>query len=1189
MNLRGQYALEQMVVITLALVIIAALFAFSMNAASDGARTSQAKDTAERIAKAADSAYSLGPGSRSTVSITMPQGVELVNISNKRVLVRVATSSGKADAFASTRGQLIGSISTSANQQEITLTVLPSGDIAVGRTMLICSPSSFTKTIRQGESASDTLTLMNVWAYRVSTFTASISGVSDMVSNGTLPSSIEGEASSPVTLSFSVAGGKPVGAYTGSITVNASNASSCTSSITVFVTSSAAPDTLGPTVIGFSTSPSNITVAIAVTVDATAIDTNNTVAGCAIALDNSGVWNAMSATDGSFSSPSEAINYYFGTLDSGNHTIVAYCTDSLGNAGPPASYAFTVGSASGNATTDTSGPLVSNITVTIPGPCTSGETYVNATASDAATGGNNVGFCQLQFNAGPLLYMDKPGGVYNFSVTISMGSQLGALGFGSYNVSVLCTDVMGNEGPASNATFSIAQSPLCVYARTDPNGTQNASGVSLVDGYCLADSVNSSNISHFDYTWWRNGAVNASGDFTLQVPANFTTAGTPLAFTYDAGFANPANANDSGYATYASYTAFSSASMYWNYTNPANSTNVSTWQARHGTAATANNTLPALCAAQPTLRLMITSNNSNQTSGVLTNYFLGAANSFTYDSGLANATYANDNIYSTYAYSTANDSYFYAYWNYSSSLPASLTGAQWQVKHGALATYNASITASCLAQYPLQLRMSSYFLNSSYYDTTYATFLGTPSAFAYDSGFTTPSNANDANYATKATYTAYSTVSMYWNYTNPANSINPTTWQTKHGAAATITNDTLPTLCASQPMIMLSMVSNNSNASVSAGSDASNRTTTSWTTTATGGTDLTWTSPTRAQARDASYATVAFTTSTAVLYSGNLTGLSWGFAIPNDAVITGITVRIGPRFSSSSSAPGIYDRYLYLMKSNVIVGNNKANTGTQWGITPGINVTYGSSTDLWGTTWAPSDINSATFGVLFAVKKASNQATARTGSVDFINITVYYNTTNTTNYSQSSAHCWDGGAWVNVGTDSTATNNFNASDIYEQDLFFNTSNSSGTFNGVYQYSSSADCYNGTGWASVGSDSNGSTAQNNYLYDQDLFVNTSGNTTNYSQTSKSCWNGTSWVGVGTDSVAMNNFNASQIYEQDVYFGITGLANATMQNNTEYLVNSLNATFANGQSWALTCTGYGGNNTASANSTALVLTG
>ncbi len=1338
MHLRGQYALEQMGVIALALVIIAALFFFSMNAASDGARSSQAKDTAERIARAADSVYALGPGSKSTVSVNMPQGVQFVDTSNKRVWIRVALSSGNSDVFAATSGQIVGSIPSTAQLQDITLTVLSNGNISVGRQSLSCSPSSFTKTIVQGGSATDALTLSNSWSYQLSNFSSSISGVSDMVGAGAAPGSLSASSSANISLSFSVPGAKPVGAYTGSISVAGSNSTSCAASITIFVTSSAPADVTGPVVSGILATPSNLTTITPVTISATATDANNSVAICALQLDSSGVWNTMDAADGAFNSGTETIAYYLGYLSMGNHTVGIYCTDSLGNIGSQYSYSFSVSNSTAGST-DNQGPLVTNISVyastlittnvsvtawehtngtaTCPAgatisawtsiygtncpnnnstscssctigatsctvlwedavcsdPCvgtvktgqinltctynsqafsTSSTIFVNATASDATTGGTKIMYCQLQLDGGSPSYMAPQGGVYN-AVTINVSSQLGTLAPGNHSVSAYCSDFLGNQGPATNSTFNIVIPPLCAYSRTDPTGTNSAAGVSWVAGYCTANSPVSTTIS-YNYTWYLNGVVNASGVFAPQTATTAITPGTPTAFAYDAGFTNPANANDSNYATYASYTAYSSASMYWNYTNPANSTNVTTWQTKHGMPATANDTLPLACASQPIVRLRIMANNSNSTAGALTNQLISAANSFAYDANLTNGTNANDSDYSTYAYHATNNTYYYAYWNYSTSLPPGLTGAAWQIKHGTLATYNNTLSAACLAQYPMQLRMQSYYLNSSYisYVTNNATILGAGS-FAYDAGFTNPANAYDSNYATKASYTAFSSASMYWNYTNPANSTNQTTWQAKHGTAATA-NDTLPSTCAAQPTVQLRIVSNNSNSTTNATQSALGGTITTMidggvnytvhTFTAngtfivngtingveadviggSGGGGGSGNSNSRggggggggaysyiniSALNNGSYAVTiggagaAGTTNGA----GGAGGDSWFNATTTVIAHGGSGGGVGSSTSGGAGGPAASGvGTIKYSGGNGAAGSNNNYAGAGGG-GAGTNGSGGNASTTNAGNGTASYGGTGGAGRLAASPGAGNAGNAYgggggggyttsgtryaggAGAAGIVVITYPTPLPITTNYSQSSQQCWNGTAWIGVGTASNATNNFNASDIYEQNLYFNTSNTTGTFNGVYQYSSSAACYNGTAWASVGSLSNGSAAQNNYIYEQNLFVNSSGNTTNYSQTSKFCWNGTAWASVGANSAAVNNFTAANIYEQNVYFNTTGFVNTPILNNTEYLVSNLTTTFANGQNWVFTCIGSDGTNVFTANSTTLTLTG
>ncbi|WP_317899569.1 T9SS type A sorting domain-containing protein [Aurantibacillus circumpalustris] len=77
------------------------------------------------------------------------------------------------------------------------------------------------------------------------------------------------------------------------------------------------------------------------------------------------------------------------------------------------------------------------------------------------------------------------------------------------------------------------------------------------------------------------------------------------------------------------------------------------------------------------------------------------------------------------------------------------------------------------------------------------------------------------------------------------------------------------------------------------------------------------------------------------------------------------------------------DHSVRLVKGGVITGNNYAQTTSAWSTTDAYT-SYGTPTDLWGTTWADSDINATTFG---AVLSATVQnGTAR---VDHMRITIY--------------------------------------------------------------------------------------------------------------------------------------------------------------------------------------------------------
>jgi hypothetical protein len=96
------------------------------------------------------------------------------------------------------------------------------------------------------------------------------------------------------------------------------------------------------------------------------------------------------------------------------------------------------------------------------------------------------------------------------------------------------------------------------------------------------------------------------------------------------------------------------------------------------------------------------------------------------------------------------------------------------------------------------------------------------------------------------------------------------------------------------------------------------------------------------------------------------------------------------RQSSGRTAPFLRDNVISLVKAGIITGDNKAATETYWPNTGLGTATYGSSSDLWGTTWTAADINAANFGVVLSAVNAKTTR-ARTATVDYIQITVYYN------------------------------------------------------------------------------------------------------------------------------------------------------------------------------------------------------
>jgi Tfp pilus assembly protein PilX len=143
-----------------------------------------------------------------------------------------------------------------------------------------------------------------------------------------------------------------------------------------------------------------------------------------------------------------------------------------------------------------------------------------------------------------------------------------------------------------------------------------------------------------------------------------------------------------------------------------------------------------------------------------------------------------------------------------------------------------------------------------------------------------------------------------------------------------------------------------------------------------------WTTPGNIVASDNVKATAAVASGA---NSANLDATSFGFTLPSNASISGISVKVE---RGSSATNSFKDNGVQLLKAGTPVGNNKAGT-TYWG-TGDTNITYGAANDLWGTTWTPADIDSSTFGLRFS---SHNYAVAsQTASVDYVEITITYTT-----------------------------------------------------------------------------------------------------------------------------------------------------------------------------------------------------
>lgn len=128
-----------------------------------------------------------------------------------------------------------------------------------------------------------------------------------------------------------------------------------------------------------------------------------------------------------------------------------------------------------------------------------------------------------------------------------------------------------------------------------------------------------------------------------------------------------------------------------------------------------------------------------------------------------------------------------------------------------------------------------------------------------------------------------------------------------------------------------------------------------------------------------------------------LKATNFSFDIPTDATINGINVQVMRGFEDGGDQ-SVEDHSVKIVKGGSILSfENKASTA-DWpeasyddddGWEDMAYQSYGSKTDLWGTTWLYSDINSSGFGVVISAQEGSTES-GGVARIDHIRITVYY-------------------------------------------------------------------------------------------------------------------------------------------------------------------------------------------------------
>lgn len=142
-----------------------------------------------------------------------------------------------------------------------------------------------------------------------------------------------------------------------------------------------------------------------------------------------------------------------------------------------------------------------------------------------------------------------------------------------------------------------------------------------------------------------------------------------------------------------------------------------------------------------------------------------------------------------------------------------------------------------------------------------------------------------------------------------------------------------------------------------------------------------WSNPTNITTSDDAYANATTVSATSHFLKG--TNLSFSVT-PSTAIIRGIVVEFERKFQGAAGT--VTDSTIQLVVNGSTVGENKS-AGALWSPTESF-VSFGSSTDLWGSTntISAADINGSGFGAVISVVCTGAVAVA---SADSVRVTVY--------------------------------------------------------------------------------------------------------------------------------------------------------------------------------------------------------
>ncbi len=144
MSRSGQAGIEYIIMIGVLLFFFIPIVYYSLTQATTAVKMSQVENIVNRLGKAADAVYALGPGAREIIPITVPEGVldsfvgcgvpeksGCLEQERREILLRVTGSGSVSDVHISTRANLTGELPKEKGTYFIKIETLPNSTVNI--------------------------------------------------------------------------------------------------------------------------------------------------------------------------------------------------------------------------------------------------------------------------------------------------------------------------------------------------------------------------------------------------------------------------------------------------------------------------------------------------------------------------------------------------------------------------------------------------------------------------------------------------------------------------------------------------------------------------------------------------------------------------------------------------------------------------------------------------------------------------------------------------------------------------------------------------------------------------------------------------------------------------------------------------------------------------------------------------